>query len=61
MHIAADRGNFKLCQHIIDRSDDKNPKYLNGETPLHWAAQKNHFDVFKLILENISQTNLRKY
>ena len=40
MHIAADRGNLKLCQHIIDRSDDKNPKYLNEETPLHWAAQK---------------------
>ena len=25
MHIAAEHGNLKLCQHIIDRIDDKNP------------------------------------
>ena len=53
----AERGNLKICQHIIDRFDDKNPKDLNEETPLHWAASKNHFEVCKLILENVSDRN----
>ena len=57
LHIAAERGNLKICQHIIDRFDDKNPKDLKEETPLHWAASKNHFEVCKLILENVSDRN----
>ena len=57
IHIAADLGNLKLCQHIIDRIDDENPKDLKEETPLHWAAAKDHFDVCKLILENVSDKN----
>ena len=52
MHIAAERGNFELCQHIIGRLKYKNPKDPHGETPLHWAAKKGHYGVCKLILEN---------
>ena len=45
MHIAAERSNLKLCQHIIDRIEDKNPKDFFGETPFHWATEKGNFDV----------------
>ena len=35
----------------------KNPKDDHGETPLHWAAEKGHYDVCKLILENDGYRN----
>ena len=54
VHIAAEHGNLNLCQHTIDRVDDKNPKDLREETPLHWAAAR---DVCKLILKNVSEKN----
>ena len=57
MHIAADRGNLQLSKHIIDRSSDKNPKDLYGETPLHWAAENGNFDMCKLIILNAEDTN----
>ena len=52
LHIAAERGNFELCQHINGRLKYKNPTDSHGETPLHWAAEKWHYDVCKPILEN---------
>ena len=62
MHIAAERGNFELCQHIIGKLEDKNPKDFNyGETPLHWAAEEGHYGVCKLILENNSNKNPKDY
>ena len=42
MHIAAEGGNSELCEHIMDRIADNNPRYLIGEMPFHWAAQKGH-------------------
>ena len=35
MHIAAACGSLMLCEHIIGRIEDKNPKGEFGETPLH--------------------------
>ena len=57
MHIAAERGNLELCEHIIDKIEDKNPKDIHGETPLHWAAERGHYDVCELILEKNSNKN----
>ena len=57
LHIAAECGNLELCQYIIDRAEDKNPKDLYEGTPLHWAADKGHYGVCKLILENNSNKN----
>ena len=61
MHMAAERGNFELCQYIIGRLEDKNPKDFLGETPLHWAAEGGHYGVCKLILENNSNKNPKNY
>ena len=57
MHIAAEHGNLKLCQHIIDRVKDKNPKDFFGETPFHWAAREGNFDVCELIIQNTAEKN----
>ena len=57
MHIAAERSNLKLCQHIIDRIEDKNPKDSFGETPFHWAAEEGNFDVCKIIIQNATDKN----
>ena len=49
LHIAAERGSLKgffssniLCEHIMDRIADINPRYLIQEMPFHWAAQEGH-------------------
>ena len=57
MHLAAERGNFELCLHIIGRLEDKNPKDFLGKTPLHWAAKRGHYSVCKLILEKNTNRN----
>ena len=61
MHVAADCGNYKLCQYIIERNEDKNPKNIDGETPLHWATQKGHLDICDLILNNVNDKNPKDY
>ena len=57
IHIAAERGDLELCQHIIDKIEDKNPKDLFGETPLHWAVQESHYQVCELFFEKIDDRN----
>ena len=57
MHIVAERSNLKLCQHIIDRIEDKNPKDFFGVTPFHWAAEEGNLDVCKLIIQNVADKN----
>ena len=36
---------------------DKNPRALDGDTPLHCAAEQGDLDVFKFILKNTSEKN----
>ena len=33
---------------------DRNPRDKFGKTPLHWAAMRGHFEMCKLILENVN-------
>ena len=48
---------FKMVMELIE---DKNPKtHVIGSTPLHWAAEKGHFDICKLILQNVDNKNPR--
>ena len=56
LHIAAERGNLKLCEHIVDRIAD-NPRYLIGEMKFHWAAQEGHYKVCNLILKILNDKN----
>ena len=36
---------------------DKNPKDEYEKTPLHYTAEENHLETFKLIFENIDEKN----
>ena len=37
----------------MDKVEDKNPAAKNGVTPFHNAAHVGHFEICKLILENV--------
>ena len=61
LHFAAKAGQLEICRLIIDSVADKNPGYVNGQTPywtpLHEAAKSGHLEVCKLILENIDEAD----
>ena len=42
---------------ILDRVEDKNPKDINGITPLHLAAKFGRADLFKAILDEVEDKN----
>ena len=45
----------------MDKLEDINPKdKRNGTTPLHTAAKRGHFDMVKLLLDKIDDTNINK-
>ena len=51
LFIAVDQGSLKLCEDIIKKTGDKNPKRMeDGLTPVHVAAQRGHLEVYKYIV-----------
>ena len=55
--MAANSGNFEICQFIIGKAAEKNPKSDTGLTPLHLAASKGQFEICDLILKNTDDKN----
>ena len=55
LHFAVGCGNLRMCNYIIARIKDKNPK--GGETPLHWSANRGQYEISKLILEHCTDKN----
>ena len=55
LHIAAQNGQVKLCQWIIEEINDKNPATDNGVTPLGIAAKSGHLEVCQLIIEKLQR------
>ena len=67
LHIVVEQENLKLCEHILDRMKDKNPKadmklFYRGvfiyrvtyaPTPLHIAAFKGHSQMCSLMIGHI--------
>ena len=47
----------QLTQHIIPKKESKNWKDNKGFTPLYMAAQEGHFQIYKLIMENVADKN----
>ena len=43
-----------LCWFIIITVEQKNPRDHKGETPLHLAAKKGHFDVCQLMVKHLN-------
>ena len=57
LHSAADNGYLAICQFIIEKVEEKNPKASNGVTPLHNAASNGHLAICRLIVENVVDKN----
>merc|ERR1712029_847388 len=41
----------------LESVTDKNPEDANGETPLHYAAQRGHVEVYRLIMNYVQDKN----
>ena len=58
LYFAAEHGHFSICQMIIEKIEDKNPKSSAFDwTPLHCAALNGHFSICKLIMDNVEDKN----
>ena len=57
LHIAAMKGNLRICELIISSVKDKNPKEDTGRTPLHLAAVSGNLAVCRLIIRNVQEKN----
>jgi ankyrin repeat protein len=57
LHFAAMEGNGEKCQRLI--ADGYNPNTYDriGNTPLHYAAEREHFEVVKLLIAKGANVN----
>jgi ankyrin repeat protein len=51
LHSAAQRGNVKVCELLLNRGADCNRKNNKGQTPLHIAAMTGQILVVKLLVQ----------
>ena len=57
LYFAAQRGNFEICQLILNSVEDKNPATNKKVTPLHIAAINGHYKICKLIANVLEDKN----
>ena len=44
-HMAAQHGHLSICKLIIDHNEDKKPKNVDDETPLHYADKGGFLEI----------------
>ena len=60
LHIGALAGQVTLCEFILKITKDKNPRNINGWTPLlHAAAYSGHLLIYEMIMNEIQDKNPR--
>lgn len=58
LFIAAEQGSLELCEHIIGKTGEQNPKRIkDGFTPVHMAAQEGHMEIYQFLVENLDDKN----
>ena len=54
LHSAAKIGDLEVCQYLLEKLEDKNPRNAyDKNTPLHVASKMGHFSICQLIINNI--------
>ena len=51
------KGHYELCEFLIQREEEKNPKDNGGWTPLHDIAVEGHLELCKLFMRHVSDMN----
>ena len=57
LHVAAEQGQLELCEFIIKKTKDSNPRREDGITAIHMAAFKGCQEVCELMLNNLGNKN----
>ncbi|XP_055307019.1 ankyrin repeat, PH and SEC7 domain containing protein secG-like, partial [Sitodiplosis mosellana] len=60
LHYAAETGDAKEAQKLIDNGADVNIENELKMTPLHFAAMEGYRDVIEVLLKNKANVNIRK-
>ena len=53
LFIGAERGSLPLCEHVVERTGDVNPKQNDGFSPLGFAAQEGHLEICTFLIKYI--------
>ena len=62
LHIGAECGSLPLCEHVVERIGDVNPKCnADGCTPLHAAAIHGRLETCKLLIDIVDDKNPSLY
>eukprot|EP00746_Dinoflagellata_sp_MGD_P112008 gnl/MRDRNA2_/MRDRNA2_48881_c0_seq1.p1 gnl/MRDRNA2_/MRDRNA2_48881_c0~~gnl/MRDRNA2_/MRDRNA2_48881_c0_seq1.p1 ORF type:complete len:1164 (-),score=239.84 gnl/MRDRNA2_/MRDRNA2_48881_c0_seq1:267-3758(-) len=59
LFFAAQAGRARLCEILLEKKADVNAKDKNGETPLHVASKKNHWDCVQTLVMYGASTTLK--
>ena len=51
------KGYFHITKLIVEKIQEKNPKNLDLDTPIHFAAVNGHLNVYQLLIRNAEKKN----
>jgi len=57
LHWAIHRGHVEVCRLILSKTNNKNPKFDDGNTLLHLVVDAGQVEVCKLLLQNATDKN----
>ena len=55
--MIAGTGKIILYQNILEKTEEKYPKDVEGNQPLSYAAKHGHFEVFNFIFDTLEDKN----
>ena len=59
LHIAAQEGNYKIVNYLIEKGAEINKTCLKDTAPLHIACERGHIEVVKSLLGNGAMINVK--
>ena len=59
LHEAARLGRLEAARYLLEQGADKDKANNYGQTPLHWAAYFEHFEVAMLLMSKGAHLSVR--